>query len=135
MRLTGILVAEPTLRYSVVRPDAMRAQLDRLVSAVGLHTIRFGAIPLNRRMPAMPMHGYQIDDDVATVENIITESRITDRDQVTAFNKLSERLCTVARRGQRGPCATAAHVRRVRNRTVDTPPTSGQHRGFGAKID
>jgi transcriptional regulator with XRE-family HTH domain len=91
-----ILVAEAALRYPVAPPDVMAAQLDRLASLIGLPTIRFGVLPLDRPMPYMPMHGYWLLDNVALVENIGAEIRINDADEVAIYHKLTDRLWTVA---------------------------------------
>lgn len=77
-----ILVAEAALRYSVAPPDVMAAQLDRLAALIGMPSIRFGVLPLDRAMPYLPMHGYWLLDDVALVENITAEIRIEDADEV-----------------------------------------------------
>lgn len=58
-----VLVAEAALRYPTVPPDVMRAQLDRLGSLIRLPNVRIGLLPLNRRMPYMPMHGYLLIDE------------------------------------------------------------------------
>ena len=91
-----ILVAEAALRYPVAPPDVMAAQLDRLASLIGLPSIRFGVLPLNRPMPYMPMHGYWLLDDVALVENITAEIRIEDADEVAIYHQLTDRLWKVA---------------------------------------
>jgi transcriptional regulator with XRE-family HTH domain len=91
-----ILVAEAALRYPVAPPDVMAAQLDRLTALIGMPSIRFGVLPLDRPMPYMPMHGFWLLDDVALVENITAEIRIEDASEVAIFHTLTDRLWKVA---------------------------------------
>ncbi|TDD41361.1 helix-turn-helix domain-containing protein [Saccharopolyspora elongata] len=94
-----ILVAEAALRYPVCPPETMRSQLDRLTSLIGITHIRFGILPLDQRLPYMPMHGYWLLDDLALVENITAEIRITDEDEVATYHTLTDRLWTAAAEG------------------------------------
>ena len=94
-----ILVAEAALRYPVASPETMVAQIDRLKTMIGLRTVRFGVLPLNRQMPWMPMHGFWILDDQVLVENITAEIRITDPTEVAIYGALTERLWQVAAEG------------------------------------
>lgn len=94
-----ILVGEAALRYPVVDPDTMRAQLDRLVGVIGLSTVRFGILPLNRPMPYFPMHGFWVIGDEVLVENMTAEIRITDETEVRIYNDIADRLWTVALEG------------------------------------
>ena len=94
-----ILVAEAALRYPVVDPDTMRAQLDRLVGVIGLSAVRFGILPLDRPMPYFPMHGFWIVGDEVLVENMTAEIRVTDETEVRIFNDIADRLWTVAAEG------------------------------------
>jgi hypothetical protein len=78
----------------------MRPQLDRLGSLIGLHTVRFGLLPLNRRLPYMPMHGYLlIDDRLVWVENLSAEIAISDPDEVAVYSTLTDRLWPAAVEG------------------------------------
>jgi hypothetical protein len=74
----------------------MAAQLDRLTSLIGMPSIRFGLLPLDRPMPYMPMHGFWLLDDVALVENITAEIRVEDADEVAIFHKVTDRLWKIA---------------------------------------
>ncbi|GAA1944814.1 helix-turn-helix transcriptional regulator [Amycolatopsis minnesotensis] len=103
-----ILVAEAGLRYPVAPPDVMAAQLDRLASLIGMSSIRFGVLPLDRAMPYMPMHGYWLLDDVALVEHITAEVRIVDADEVAIYHKLTDRLWNVAAEGEDARAILAA---------------------------
>jgi transcriptional regulator with XRE-family HTH domain len=91
-----ILVAEAALRYPVAPREVMAAQLDRLAALIGMSSIRFGVLPLDRPMPYMPMHGFWLLDDVALVENITAEIRVEDTDEVTIYHQLTDRLWKVA---------------------------------------
>ncbi|MCP2164563.1 helix-turn-helix domain-containing protein [Goodfellowiella coeruleoviolacea] len=91
-----ILVAESALRYPVASASVMLAQIDRLISIIGIRSIRLGIIPLNRRLPIMPMHGYWVVDDLVLTETIVAEIKSTEPSEVEAYNKLTDQLWTVA---------------------------------------
>lgn len=95
-----ILVAEAGLRHPIVSPEIMTAQLDRLSTLVGLSTVRFGVLPLNERLPWMPMHGYWVVDGLVLVENISAEIRITSPEEVAIYNRLTDRLWEAAAEGE-----------------------------------
>lgn len=95
-RRIEILVAEAALRHPVCPPDVLVSQLDRLISAVGLPGVRFGVLPLNRRLPHVVWHGYWIVDARVFVENITGEVRVDDPDEVALYNRLTDRLWSVA---------------------------------------
>lgn len=98
-RIVEILIAEAALRHPVASPEVMVAQLDRLISAVGLPGVRFGMLPLSRPVPYVPLHGFWIVDDVVEVETVTSEVRVTDSDQVAIYQQLADRLWSVAVEG------------------------------------
>lgn len=98
-RSIEVLVAEAALRYPVVPPDVMVAQLDRLMSLIGLRSLRLGVLPLDHRMPWMPLHGYWIVDETVLVENVTADVHITDPDEVAVYDALTDRFWEVAVEG------------------------------------
>lgn len=73
-----LLVVEPVLRYLLVPPSAMRAQLDRLQTAVDLPNVRFGIVPLGKILTTTPQNTFQLYDDLAVVETFVGEDEIDD---------------------------------------------------------
>ena len=49
-----ILIDEPVLRRLIVSPAVLRAQLDRLSSAIAIPSVRLGVIPMTARLRAIP---------------------------------------------------------------------------------
>jgi transcriptional regulator with XRE-family HTH domain len=94
-----ILVAEVALTNPPCTPQVMAAQVDRLVSAIGLPTVRFGIVPLYRPLPVLLPDSFWIFDDAVQVEAVTTDDRITDPDQIAIFNRLADELWTVAVEG------------------------------------
>lgn len=78
------LVGEPVLRYLLVPPAAMRAQLDRLQTVIGLPNVRFGVVPMGVELAVTPQHGFQMYDDVVMLETFQGERRHVD-DEVKPF--------------------------------------------------
>ncbi|MDR7302237.1 helix-turn-helix domain-containing protein [Haloactinomyces albus] len=91
-----IIVSEHALRHPVAPPEAMVAQLDRLVSAVGLPGLRFGVLPQFRRLPNITMNGFIMLDDMVMVEQVSNELTIDDPEQVAIYHRLTDRLWKTA---------------------------------------
>lgn len=98
-RQIEILVAEAALATAVCSPAVMAAQLDRLVSAIGLPEVRFGVLPQYHRYPNLLPVGYWIVDDEVYVEHVSGELRVDEDDQVAVYNRLTDRLWQVAVEG------------------------------------
>ncbi|XVV05824.1 helix-turn-helix domain-containing protein [Actinosynnema sp. CA-248983] len=93
------LVTESALRYSVCPPSGMVAQIDRLVSLLGVEHVRLGVIPLGVRLAAVPMHGYVIVDDLVLVEMTHSELSVDDPHDLDLYRRLTSALWTSAVEG------------------------------------
>jgi transcriptional regulator with XRE-family HTH domain len=62
------VICKAALDYLLCPPQVMRAQLDRLIVALGMSNIEFGIIPPGTVLPVAPMVGFLIADDVTVVE-------------------------------------------------------------------
>ncbi|WP_406038691.1 DUF5753 domain-containing protein [Micromonospora sp. NBC_00898] len=93
------LLAEPVLRWLLPPPDAMRGQLDRLQTVVGVPNIRFGILPLGVPLATTPQNSFQMYDDVAIVETFIGETTYRD-DEAATYAKAIERLWNEAVTGE-----------------------------------
>jgi transcriptional regulator with XRE-family HTH domain len=91
-----ILIAEAALLHPVCAPAEMVAQIDRLVSATSLPGVRVGLLPAYRPLPHLLPHGFWIVDDVVFVEKVTGEDRETDPEQVAVYERLADRLWSVA---------------------------------------
>jgi hypothetical protein len=69
-----ILVAESALRFAVADPSVMRLQLDRLISATSMPNVRFGVVPLMRRIHTIVHTGFVVYDDLVIVETPVNEA-------------------------------------------------------------
>lgn len=70
------LIGESALRWQIVPPAVMRAQLDRLQTVIGLERIRFGILPMQVELSITPQNSFQIyeaDEPLVTVETFIGE--------------------------------------------------------------
>ncbi|MDT3396447.1 helix-turn-helix transcriptional regulator [Streptomyces sp. B1866] len=80
------LVWEGALRVLVCPPQVMVAQLDRLLSVIGMDTVEFGVIPFAARLRLAPDHGFWIyDDRFVTVETINTEMWLDSPDDIALY--------------------------------------------------
>lgn len=71
------ILTESVLRLLLVPPEAMRSQLDRLHTAIGLPNVRFGIIPFGVVLPVTPQNSFQIYGDVTVVETFVGEAQNT----------------------------------------------------------
>jgi transcriptional regulator with XRE-family HTH domain len=88
------VITEAVLRYRLCATDALAEQLDRLVAATALTTIRFGVIPFSQPLPVAPVHGFHLyDDHVVYVEHLTGELKLTEpaevRTYLAAFGQLA----------------------------------------------
>jgi transcriptional regulator with XRE-family HTH domain len=96
------VITEAVLRYQVCPPDVLAEQLDRLVSATMVGTLRFGIIPFDQPLPVAPVHGFHLyGDQIAYVEYLTGELRVTEPAQLTVFLSAFGQLAQVARYGVR----------------------------------
>lgn len=95
------LLAEPALRWILCPPEAMRGQLDRLQTVVGVPNVRFGILPLAAPAPlaTTPQNSFQVYDDVVIVETFIGEAMYRDA-EAAAYNRVMDRLWDEAVTGE-----------------------------------
>lgn len=87
-RFTFIL-AEQAVRWPLVAPSEMAAQIDRLASLTYRPNIRLGVIPLRGHMPMVPMDTFTIyDDTLATVETAAGVAVFRDPRDIAAYAEL-----------------------------------------------
>jgi transcriptional regulator with XRE-family HTH domain len=107
-----ILIAEAALMHPVCTPPQMAAQVDRLVSATSLPGVRLGLLPAYRPLPNLLPHGFWIVDDVVSIEKVTGEDRETDPEQVAVYERLADRLWSVAVTGDEARAVLLAAGRR-----------------------
>lgn len=97
------LLAEPVLRWLLCPPAVMRAQLDRLQTAIGLERIRFGIIPMGVQLATTPQDNVQIyvgEETIAVAETFIGETWHRDS-EAEAYGRAVDRLWKDAVEGDR----------------------------------
>ncbi|WP_263247233.1 helix-turn-helix domain-containing protein [Saccharopolyspora rosea] len=94
-----ILCSEAALRHPIAPAPVMAAQLDRLLALSEMSTTRLAILPLDVRVPVVPLHGFAILDDLALVETINIEMTITDADELAKFHRLFDGLWETAAEG------------------------------------
>lgn len=62
------VLGESVLRYLLCPPTVMRAQLGRLVAAIGVPNVTLAIVPFGVELPVPPHHGFILFDDEAVVE-------------------------------------------------------------------
>lgn len=125
-RTIEIIVSESAMYLPVCPASVMAAQVDRLVSAVGLPGVRVGVLPLYRRLPHVVWHGFWILDDQVLVENISAEHRVKDPDQVEIYRRLTDRLWDVAAQGDEARAILTAASAKWAQRAADAHDAQGR---------
>lgn len=99
------LLAEPVLYWLLPSPAVMRAQLDRLLSVIGLERIRFGIIPMSTQLAATPQNTvelYYTDSGIIGVsETFIGETWHRDQEDTEAYGRALDRQWEDAVEGDR----------------------------------
>ena len=96
------LLAEPVLRFLLVQPAVMRAQLDRLQTVIGLEHVRFGIIPMGTVLTRTPQASVQIyvgPETIAVAEDFAGET--WHRENAEAYSRGVDRLWEEAVEGDR----------------------------------
>jgi hypothetical protein len=76
----------------------LAGQLDRLIAVAGLPTLELGVIPFDADVPVMPLTSFMIyDTDLVVIEGLTGEQRLSDPDEVGAYDRLFEALRGAAR--------------------------------------
>ncbi len=65
------LLTEATLHYRICPPSVHRGQLDRLLAASGMDTIRLAIIPFTATLPVVPSHAFTMFDDTLVLVEMI----------------------------------------------------------------
>ncbi|UUV34359.1 helix-turn-helix transcriptional regulator [Amycolatopsis roodepoortensis] len=95
-----LLMTEAALRNPLADADVMAGQIDRLVAATALPTVRFGIVPLGVRLQFPPLNGFwSFDDSALGVETFHTEIVTTDVDDVQPYNRFLSAAWDVAAEG------------------------------------
>ena len=102
------LLTEPALRWLLCPPAAMRGQLDRLQTIIGIPNIRFGIIPLGSPLAITPQNSFQLYDDMAVTETFTGESVYHDT-EAASYARILDLLWEQAKVGEDArPLITAA---------------------------
>ncbi|SHF84971.1 helix-turn-helix domain-containing protein [Streptoalloteichus hindustanus] len=94
-----LLMCESALRYFVCPPEVMVAQIDRILALLSLPTVRFGIIPLDTRLPAVPTTGFWIVGNRVLIETADTEINTDSPASLATYHKLADMLWSVAAEG------------------------------------
>jgi transcriptional regulator with XRE-family HTH domain len=94
------VITEAVLRYRVCPPEVLAEQLDRLVAATMLGTLRLGVIPFDQPLPVAPVHGFHLyGDQIVFVEYLTGELKVTEPGQLKVFMSAFGQLAAIARYG------------------------------------
>lgn len=80
------IITEPVLRWRIVPPQMMAAQLDRIVSLSRLSHVDVHIVPLRIQQHDIPNHAFVIRDDrMVTIETVHAEVVVTDPRDVRLY--------------------------------------------------
>ncbi|EGX55874.1 putative regulatory protein [Streptomyces zinciresistens K42] len=80
------IITEPVLRWRIVQPQMMAAQLDRIVSISRLSHVDIRIVPLRVQQHDIANHAFVIRDDrMVTVETVHAEVVVTDPRDVSLY--------------------------------------------------
>ncbi|MFC8124640.1 helix-turn-helix domain-containing protein [Streptomyces sp. NPDC057302] len=96
-RTFHIVMWEAALHAGVAPAHVLAAQLDRLVGAIGLDTVKLGIVPLGAGVAIPPANGFWLyDDRLAIVEDWHAELWLDDADSVHLYRRVWNALSGAA---------------------------------------
>lgn len=95
------VATEAALRLRLCTPEAMLAQLDRLVSLTALPNIRLGIIGSETQYIVGPWHGFSLrDNERVLVETFSAELNLVQPPEIALYSKIFEQFAAVASYGR-----------------------------------
>jgi transcriptional regulator with XRE-family HTH domain len=95
------VVTEAALRLRLCAPEAMLAQLDRLVSLTALPNIRLSIIGSETQYVVGPWHGFSLrDNERVLVETFSAELNLVQPPEIEIYSKIFEQFAAVASYGR-----------------------------------
>ncbi|HWU08107.1 MAG TPA: helix-turn-helix transcriptional regulator [Streptomyces sp.] len=92
-RTFHILMWEAALHAGVCSPAVLAAQLDRLIGAIGLDTVRLGIVPFGAQVAVPPAGAFWLyDDRLAIVEDWHAELWLDDPESLSVYQRVWEAL-------------------------------------------
>ncbi|MFJ2266545.1 helix-turn-helix domain-containing protein [Streptomyces sp. NPDC098085] len=92
-----VVMWEAALHTRICAPDVLSAQLDRLMSVIGLDTVRLGIVPLAAPVAVPPGPGFWLyDERLVIVEDWHAELWLDDRDSLSVYRRVWETLAASA---------------------------------------
>ncbi len=96
-----VVILEAGLGVRLVSRAAMAGQLGRLLAVSSLPALDFGIISADSHVPVLPLSSFVIfDDHLVSIETITGEQRISDPDEVKAYQKAFGLLSNAAVSGR-----------------------------------
>jgi transcriptional regulator with XRE-family HTH domain len=91
------VIAESVLLFALCPPEAMLAQIDRLVSLSMLENVRLGIVPFDRPYVVAPKHGFSLlDDRLVTVETFTAELNLAQPQEIKMYRKVFDSMALAA---------------------------------------
>ena len=92
-----IVLTEAALRYRLCPPEVLEGQLDRLLGAATMRTVRFGVIPFDAQCNTSPLHGFSIyDEHEVCVETLTASLTLAEPSEIGAYLQLFGEYAEVA---------------------------------------
>ncbi|MEH0467176.1 helix-turn-helix domain-containing protein [Streptomyces acidiscabies] len=92
-----VLMEESVLRFRTADPDAMRGQLRHLLAVMPLASVSLGIIPFTAQRTVWPLEAFYLhDDDVAVVETLTAEIKVTQPRELADYAKAFAGLASMA---------------------------------------
>lgn len=94
------VLTEAVITYRTAPPDVMAAQIDRLIAASSVRTVRLGIIPFSATPQYAPMHNFRIyDDELARVETVAAALTLTHAEEIATYRRAFDVLAASAVHG------------------------------------
>lgn len=92
-----VVITEAVLRYGLAPRDVMLGQIDKLLLATALRSVRLGLIPFGVELGPTPLQGFWIRDDrLVQIETSAAELRLTQPDEIALYGRVFDQMAAAA---------------------------------------
>ncbi|MFD4756417.1 helix-turn-helix domain-containing protein [Streptomyces sp. NPDC058426] len=92
-----VLMEESVLRFRTAGPDTMRGQLRHLLAVMPLASVSLGIIPFTAQRTVWPLEAFYLhDDELAVVETLTAEIKVTQPRELADYAKAFTHLADMA---------------------------------------
>lgn len=118
------VITEAALRYRYCSPSSMLTQLEQLLSASGLPSVKLGVIGFDATYTIGPWHGFWIfDEGSVAIETYSAELKLAEPHEIELYGKVFDSLAAIASYGDAAQQIIQRAIDDLSTEVEEHPPT------------